>query len=140
VVDGLVVVDTDLVIDYLRRAEPGASLVRRLLRSQSLRITAVTAFELRLGADFFQRAEAIGALLATATLPLDLMGALQAGEIFEGLAKTGRGIGMRDALIAGICLRFGLPLATRNRRHFERVEGLDFVSGWPPDGSRDSAS
>jgi len=31
---------------------------------------------------------------------------------------------LRDALIAGVCLRFDLPLATRNVRHFERVEQL----------------
>jgi tRNA(fMet)-specific endonuclease VapC len=31
---------------------------------------------------------------------------------------------MADCLQAGICLRFDLPLATRNHKHFERVAGL----------------
>jgi tRNA(fMet)-specific endonuclease VapC len=34
------------------------------------------------------------------------------------------GIDVKDALQAGICLRFGLPFATRNLRHFDRVPGL----------------
>jgi tRNA(fMet)-specific endonuclease VapC len=34
---------------------------------------------------------------------------------------------VREALQAGICLRFELPLATRNARHLERVEGLALV-------------
>ena len=33
-------------------------------------------------------------------------------------------IGMADSLIAGIALTADLALLTRNRRHFERVEGL----------------
>jgi predicted nucleic acid-binding protein len=33
---------------------------------------------------------------------------------------------MADCLQAGICLNFDLPLATRNRKHFTRVEGLRF--------------
>ncbi len=57
-------------------------------------------------------------------MPLDLEAALIAGQVFVDLEQQGRGVGLRDSLLAGICLRFGLPLATRNTRHFERVEGL----------------
>jgi predicted nucleic acid-binding protein len=31
---------------------------------------------------------------------------------------------MADCLQAGTCLRFDLPFATRNRKHFERIDGL----------------
>jgi tRNA(fMet)-specific endonuclease VapC len=37
------------------------------------------------------------------------------------------GIGFADCMQVGICLRYGLPLATRNRKYFERVEGLQLV-------------
>jgi tRNA(fMet)-specific endonuclease VapC len=128
VADGLLVVDTDLVIDFLRGSEPGASRVEGWLRGDQLRLTAISAFELRLGTDFVARSDRIAALLAHRTLPLDLLAGLRAGEVFAGLARKGSGIGLRDALIAGTCLRFELPLATRNRRHFERVEGLLLVA------------
>ncbi len=42
-------------------------------------------------------------------------------------------IGLADRLQAGICLNFDLPLATRNRKHFDRVEGLRLVDV-PADG------
>lgn len=126
--DGLVVVDSDVLIDFLRGRDPGASEVMVWLETDQLRLTAITAFELRLGADFVGRSEQIRSLLSHRTLPLDLLGALIAGEIFRELAAEGKGIGLRDALIAGICRRFDLPLATRNRRHFERVQGLRLTS------------
>lgn len=122
--DGLVVVDSDLVVDFLRGRDPGAGYVERLLRANRLRLTAVTAFELRVGTDFSGRRKRIETLLARRTLSLDRPVALHAGAVFAGLEAEGRTIGIKDCLQAGICLRFDLPLATRNARHFERVKGL----------------
>jgi tRNA(fMet)-specific endonuclease VapC len=125
--DGLRVVDTDLVIDFLRDRAPGANRVQEWLERDVARFSAVTAFELRLGTDFTRRAERIGRLLAARTLPLDHAAALIAGEVYVRLRSLGLEIGVNDSLLAGTCLRFGLPLATRNTRHFVRVEGLRLV-------------
>jgi hypothetical protein len=46
---GPVAVDTDLVIDFLRGKGPEAAFVRDLILSHRLRVTAITAFELRVG-------------------------------------------------------------------------------------------
>jgi tRNA(fMet)-specific endonuclease VapC len=124
---GLVVVDTDLVIDFLRGRGPGAHLIRRLVIERRLRLTAVTGFELRVGADFLARKDQILGLFRSRTVPLDLASALRAGELASALHARGTGIGFADCMQAGICLRYGLPLATRNRRRFERVEGLQLV-------------
>lgn len=91
-------------------------------------MTAITAFELRLGADFLPRGDEIMQLIVNRTVPLDLTSALRAGEVFATLTSKGTGIGMADCMLAGICLRHDLPLATRNSRHFERVEGLQLVA------------
>ena len=122
--DGLVVADTDLIIDFLRGSEPGASKVQHWLEERRLRLTAVTAFELRLGADFIGRRAQIDMLLHRRALPLDALGALEAGKLSVALRAEGRGIDVKDSLQAGVCLRFDLPFATRNLRHFERVPGL----------------
>ncbi|MGH3541484.1 MAG: type II toxin-antitoxin system VapC family toxin [Mycobacterium sp.] len=121
---GLVVVDTDLVIDFLRGKGPGASLVRELIVSHRLRVTAITAFELRVGADFLVRRDEILRLVHSRTFPLDSRSALRAGELAATLRGAGQDIGLADYLQAGICLNFDLPFATRNRKHFSRVEGL----------------
>jgi tRNA(fMet)-specific endonuclease VapC len=121
---GLVVVDTDLMIDFLRGRGPGAPLVRELIGSHRFRVTAVTAFELRVGADFMARRDDILRLVRSRTFPLDAGSALHAGEVAAKLCGAGQEIGLADCLQAGICLNFDLPFATRNREHFNRVAGL----------------
>lgn len=119
-----VVADTDLIIDFLRGHGSGAAVVRELLRDRRLRVTAITGFELRLGTDFLDRHEDIMHLVRSRTLPLDLPSALRGGEVASALQARGEPIGMADSLQAGICIRNDIPLATRNRRHFDRVDGL----------------
>lgn len=121
---GLVVVDTDLVIDFLRGRGGGSKLVAQLIVERRFRITAVTAYELRLGTDFLQRRDDIMRLLRSRTLPFDMKAAMHAGTVYSALKGKGQPIGYRDTLIAGTCLRFGLPLATRNVKHFGRVDAL----------------
>ncbi len=123
-----VVVDTDLVIDFLRGRGPGASLVRILLEQQRLRLTAVSAFELRMGTDFLTRRDDILRLIRRRTYPVDAASALRAAEVASELRGSGQQIGFADCLVAGVCLRHELPLATRDRRHFERIVGLQLVN------------
>lgn len=123
----LVVVDSDLLIDFLRGRGEGSALVRELLAGRQLRVTALTAFEIRLGSDFLDRRTEIGRLFRSRTLPLDLASALRAGGVHARLAADDQAVGVADALQAGICLRYGLPLATRNRGLFERTPELELV-------------
>ncbi len=126
-VASLVVADTDLIIDFLRGKGDGVAMVRTLIRDARLRVTAVTAFELRVGTGFMKRRDDILRLLRRRTLPLDALAALRAGEVASELSGTGLTIGTADSLQAGICLRHELPFATRNLRHFERVAGLELI-------------
>jgi predicted nucleic acid-binding protein len=49
---------------------------------------------------------------------------LLAGAAATALRARGDADRRRDTPIGGICLRFGLPLATRNVAHVSRVERL----------------
>jgi tRNA(fMet)-specific endonuclease VapC len=120
------VVDTDVLIDYLRGRGPGAELLTRLGRG-GYRVTAVSALELALGSALRADPRPVQALLDTPTLALTPRGGLLGGEALAALRASGRGIDIRDALQAGVCLDAGLPLVTRNLRHFERVDGLRVV-------------
>ncbi|OBI42942.1 hypothetical protein A5707_05715 [Mycobacterium kyorinense] len=121
---GLVIVDTDLVVDFLRGKGPGVPLVRELIADHRLRVTAITAFELRVGTDFLAGRDDILRLVRSRAFPLDPVSALRAGDVAATLRAAGQDIGMADCLQAGICLNFELPFATRNRKHFDRVAGL----------------
>jgi tRNA(fMet)-specific endonuclease VapC len=121
------VLDSDVLIDYLRGAGPGLEVVRRLRDALGFRITAVTAFELAAGKEYQQDPADADALLAAPCLTLTRDAAVRSGALLRELRAAGAGIEIRDAMQAGICLHNDAPLVTRNRRHFARVPGLDVI-------------
>jgi predicted nucleic acid-binding protein len=124
----LILADTDVLIDFLVGAQPVKNQIVQYIKSERLQTTAITCFELLSGADQSKRGHAVRQLLAALNvLPLDREAARQAAEVRRTLGRAGQTIGMGDSLIAGIALAHNLPLFTRNRAHFERVEKLELV-------------
>jgi tRNA(fMet)-specific endonuclease VapC len=129
----MTIADTDVLIDYLTGRGDAAALVAAELRRGTLQTTVVTRFELLAGARTPKQQQIVGQLLdALPTLSLDRAGADRAAQVRRALETRGDAIGMGDSLIAGIVLQNGGTLMTRNRRHFERVEGLRIAG---PEGS-----
>jgi tRNA(fMet)-specific endonuclease VapC len=125
----VIVADTDVLIDFLAGRDPAAARVEIELGSRSLATTAVTRFELLAGArDETARGIVRRLLDSLATLPLERESADRAAAVRRALELRGSGIGMADSLIAGIALTHESILLTRNRRHFERVEGLKLAT------------
>ena len=125
----MIVADTDVLIDYLADRGPAAARVALELEARSFGTTAVTRFELLAGAQDRTGEGLLRRLLdALPTLPLDRESADRAAEVRRTLERRGEGIGMGDSLIAGIVLAHDGILLTRNRRHFERVDGLKLAS------------
>jgi tRNA(fMet)-specific endonuclease VapC len=124
----LILVDTDVLIDYLKGIQPAAERIRSYAALQSLCTSAVSCFELLSGADQGKQGEEVRLLVSTLlVLPLDLESATRAAGVRRDLAARGLPIGMGDSLIAGIALASDLPLFTRNRKHFENVENLSLI-------------
>lgn len=121
------VLDSDVLIDYLRGAGPGRDLLHALASGTGYRVTAVTAFELALGRSYRENPRPIHALLAAPLLTLTRKAGLRGGTLLHELRRGGTPIDVRDAMQAGICLESGLPLVTRNVSHFERVPGLPIL-------------
>ncbi len=118
------VLDSDVLIDHLRDAGLGRELVDELATSSGYLITAVTAFELALGHAYAHNPAPVDALMAAPCLMLTREAAVVGGALLRELRAAGRGIDVRDAMQAAICLRADAPLVTRNIRHFARVPGL----------------
>lgn len=124
----MIVVDTDVLIDFLAGRDPAADSVARGLEQGSLATTAVNRFELLCGARGPRQEKHIRQLLeALPTLPLDRAAADRAAQVRRKLEQRRESIGMGDSLIAGIVLTHGGILLTRNSRHFARVEGLQLM-------------
>ena len=129
----MIVADTDVLIDALRGEAAVAGLIAKLLRERRLATTAITRLELGVGASTAQEKASVDQLLAAIpVLALDAESAGLAAEVGASLRTAGQSVPFADLAIAGICLRLGAELLTRNRRHFERVEGLALTA--PPAG------
>ena len=124
----MILADTDVLIDYLAGTQPVADLVAQYVKSDRLQMSAISCFELLSGAREGKRGDNIRRFAAAIpVVPLDRGAAEASAVVRQELTKSGNTIGMADSLIAGIALANGLPLFTRNRKHFERVEGLQLL-------------
>ncbi|HXC46093.1 MAG TPA: type II toxin-antitoxin system VapC family toxin [Solirubrobacteraceae bacterium] len=114
--------DTDVLIDHLRGH-------RRLdLFDPAWKISVVTRCELFAGRNTHEPSLQ-RTLELIDEIPVDRVIAESAGRI----RRTAR-LHISDALIAATALEHGLPVMTRNRRHFERVANLVLCS--PEDGPK----
>jgi tRNA(fMet)-specific endonuclease VapC len=128
-----VLLDTNLCIELIR----GNPAVRQKLTEIPFRevvLSSVVVAELVHGAVRSQRrAENLESVLAFVSAfecwPFDNQAAIVYGEIRFALERQGATIGPLDLLIAATARSRGAAVATRNRREFERVEGL-IVEVW----------
>ncbi len=124
----MILADTDVLIDFLAGVQPVKDQIADYIKAEQLQTTAITCFELLSGADQSKRGDAVRRMLdALNVLPLDREAARHAAEVRRKLDRRGEAIGMGDSLIAGIALAHSLPLFTRNKAHFQRVESLELV-------------
>lgn len=121
--------DSDVLIDFLRGRSPVAEAVQTALRAGRLATSAVSAFELSLGARSEKQAKDVSHLLDLIDVrPLDRAAAEIAGRLQRELRARGLTIPYADLLIAGISISDGLPLWTNNRPDFEPIPGLLFFN------------
>ncbi len=121
------VLDSDVLIDYLRGAGVGRDLVLAAAAGTGYRVTAVTAFELALARSYRENPRPVHAVLGVPLLTLTRKAGLRSGALLAELQRRGEPIDVRDALQVGICLESDSTLVTRNLAHFERVPGLRVV-------------
>lgn len=113
-------VDTDILIDYLRgHPEAGAFLESRF---EEVSISAVSVAELYQGVREGRERTLLARMVSALTvLPLTTDIAEKAG-LFRRDFRATTGCGLADCLIAATAARHGLELATLNGRHFRMLE------------------
>lgn len=125
----LVLADTSILIDFFRKSDKYNSRLLKLVRNDFIFcISAITEFEIYVGttpgqADYWE-----DFLFRTQVLAFYQEVARTAVEISKALKKQSKLIGMADIFIASTALHYSLPLATLNRKHFERVTQLQLIS------------
>jgi predicted nucleic acid-binding protein len=131
--DGLIV-DTDILIDLLRKKDYAVSLVKKFEEESELATSAINAFELYRGAYKSRNQEknlasVKGLLNSLRMLNTDEDSMEMAGKITASLERDGNMIDIRDLLIASIGLVNGFWILTNNVAHFKRIKHLRVVSG-----------
>ena len=111
-------VDTDIVIDFLRRREYAQKLLENWAGEGLLAISTLTHLEIyqgmRAGEEMTTNAFLDGLISVVVDIPI----ARRAGTILGGLRSKGMTIGIADAIIAATALQFGAPLLTNNIEHY----------------------
>ena len=131
--DGLIV-DTDILIDLLRKKDYAVSLVKKFEEESELATSAINAFELYRGAYKSRNQEknlasVKGLLNSLRILNTDEDSMEIAGKITASLERDGNMMDIRDLLIASIALVNGFGILTNNVRHFNKIKHLRVVSG-----------
>lgn len=121
--------DTSVLISYLKGREPGAGAVTRAIQDRDCFVTAITVYELLFGVARSTKKIGEDELLAALTIaPFDAASARHAARLHDQLIRQNQDIGVKDVLIAAICLERRLPLLTLNERHFARVANLSVIT------------
>ena len=124
----LICLDTSVLIDYYRKKDKSKILFFKLTERYSLfAVSAITAYELYLGNSEEQNLFWDNFFSQITVLSFDAKAARKAVDIYKQLKTKNKLIEVPDILIAGTVMRFNLPLATLNRRHFERISDLEIV-------------
>ncbi|MCE7067882.1 type II toxin-antitoxin system VapC family toxin [Dyadobacter sp. CY326] len=122
------VIDTGLFIKHLRKPDKSKTTLALLPDDASLFVSAVTVYELMMGATDIQKKADVEILLSgLPVLPFSEEVSLKAAEIYHNLRRRNSLIEFRDIFIAATAIPFQLPIKTLNQGHFQRVENLEMA-------------
>lgn len=135
----MIIVDTNVVSEPLRRRPDPHVLAWLEATGSEAAITSVTVGELWFGAvrlpagrrrrELLESLEQLVLQAGDRLLSFDEPASRAYGQLRADQEAAGRAVEVEDLMIGAICLARGLPLATRNVRHFEGF-GIRLVNPW----------
>jgi tRNA(fMet)-specific endonuclease VapC len=126
--DNIVLADTSILIDYFRKTEKSNSTLVKLFRQgYNFCISAITEYEIYSGATESQIAYWDEILKQTKVLAFDQAVVKTAVAINNSLKRKRKQIELADLFIAATAIANNMPIATLNKKHFERIDEIDIV-------------
>lgn len=119
-----VVVDTSILIDVLRGADPAAAALRNARSAGPLHASEITRLEVLAGMRRPEESATRSLLGALTWHPVDENFAEIAGELGRRWLPSSRGMDPADLAIAATTIALEAELYTRNVKHFPMFEGL----------------
>ena len=113
-----VLVDTSIIIEYLRKINKEKTLFWKIINTYECYISSVTVFELYSGAKEYSHKEALDIVLSHLNiLPFDTEQAKISASLSQKLKAKNKLIEFRDIFIASSAIAKQIPLATLNKKH-----------------------
>jgi len=120
-----ILIDTDIAVEYLRNRDKGSSELLRLLQSHVIYISAISEFELCLGARTNRHWEDLEMVFSRLVLiPFDFGCGRISADIWKNRELAHQHLEIKDIFIAGIAIHEDLWLRTFNEKHFKGINGL----------------
>ena len=118
--------DTDILVDALRRFSAGLDYVEESQQQGALRISITTEMELILGCRNHRESRRLERFLRRCTILGITERIAEKAVILLRQYRLSHGLGMADAL-AATALEHNDTLYTKNVRHFQMISGLSVI-------------
>lgn len=120
-----ILIDTDVVIGYLRSRDKATTELVKLLQGNDVFLSSVSEFELYLGAKTERHRSDLEMLFSEVEIvSFDFGCGRIAANIWKSLDLNHQHIEIKDIFIASIAIHNNLWLRTLNERHFTGIEDL----------------
>jgi tRNA(fMet)-specific endonuclease VapC len=125
-----ILIDTDVVIEYLRSKEKSSTELIRLLQKHDVFLSAISEFELYLGARTERHQKDLEMIFnKVEIIPFDIGCGKIAASIWKDLELAHQNPEIKDIFIESIAIRNDIWLRTFNEKHFKGIEELKMWSG-----------
>lgn len=118
-----VLVDTTLLIEYYRKGKKEETQLYSII-NLDLYISVITLFEFRIGKNLNNEFFINEILEYVKLLPMNDKCVDAAVQIHNILKRNNKLIEITDLFIAATALAYKIPLATLNKKHFDRIPDL----------------
>jgi tRNA(fMet)-specific endonuclease VapC len=120
-----ILIDTDIVIDYLRSKQKSSTELIRLLAKHDIFLSSISEFELFLGAKTQRHQTDLEMVFKEVeVMPFDFGCGRIAADIWRSRELTHQQLEIKDVFIASIAIFGDLWLRTSNKKHFKGIERL----------------
>ena len=131
-----VLLDTDVYSYLTKQGDSRAAIYRPHVEGKTICVSFITVGEILYGARKKKWSDARierakQKLKSVVIVPYDYELCARYGELKATLEFGGITIALHDLWIAACALRHSIPLVSNNRKHFERISGLELISEAP---------
>ena len=120
-----ILIDTDIVIDYLRSKQKSSTELIRLLEKHDIFLSSISEFELFLGARTQRHQTDLEMVFKEVeVMSFDFGCGRIAADIWRNRELTHQHIEIKDIFIASIAIYGDLWVRTFNEKNFKGIEGL----------------